>query len=63
MKTFYCHNTKLKETEGWATSCKRGAVVIIDRKNHIHFQIDFGKRPKMRAWKTDKRGDLTDQII
>lgn len=63
MKTFYCHNTKLTETEGWATNDKKGSVLIRDHNNNITFMICFGKKPKMRAWKTKENGDFLNQII
>lgn len=62
-KTFHCNNTKLKETEGWPTTDKRGTVCINDWKNNFAFYINFGKKPRIRIWKTKKNGDFIGNPI
>ena len=62
-KTFYTHNTKLVETPGWDTTDKRGSVVIRDSKNNFMFQIDFGKRPRIKAFRTLPNGDIDELVF
>lgn len=61
-KTIYCHNTSVLPVDGWSTVDKRGSAVITDHKNRFYFQITFGKRPRVRVYRTHANGDLSFEV-
>lgn len=62
MKYYIAHNTKLEFKDSWPTADKRGTVVIYDTNNLTAIAITFGKKPKIKAWRTKKNGDFTEEL-